>query len=155
MNETAMLERDLATEVGVEVDRIFCNGLYPGALRRARDRADRGGAAGGAPAPRAAACRAALTESRRARAQREQLARLEENCEAPVTTLPYLFSAELGVEAIEALADRRGGLMASVAELLEGKRVCVCAGLGRGRQDDHLGGDRRRDGGARASRSRC
>jgi hypothetical protein len=53
-----------------------------------------------------AACRAALTESRRARSQREQLARLEENCEAPVTTLPFLFSAELGVEAIEALADR-------------------------------------------------
>ena len=29
VNETAMLERDLASEVGVSVDRIFCNGLYP------------------------------------------------------------------------------------------------------------------------------
>ena len=56
--------------------------------------------------PARTAFRAAVTESRRSRAQREQLARLEELCEAPVTTLPYLFSAELGAEAVEALADR-------------------------------------------------
>ena len=104
VNETVMLERDLATEVGVEVDRIFCNGLYP--ERFDEPETDRIVAAipEATGAPRAA-CRAALTESRRARSQREQLARLEENCEAPVTTLPYLFSAELGVEAIETLAD--------------------------------------------------
>jgi anion-transporting ArsA/GET3 family ATPase len=104
VNETVMLERDLASEVGVEVDRIFCNGLYP--ERFDEPETDRIVAAipEATGAPRAA-CRAALTESRRARSQREQLARLEENCEAPVTTLPYLFSAELGVEAIETLAD--------------------------------------------------
>ena len=104
VNETVMLERDLASEVGVEVDRIFCNGLYP--QRFDEPETDRIVAAipEATGAPRAA-CRAALTESRRARSQREQLARLEENCEAPVTTLPYLFSAELGVEAIETLAD--------------------------------------------------
>ncbi len=104
VNETVMLERDLASEVGVEVDRIFCNGLYP--ERFDEPETDRIVAAipDATGAPRAA-CRAALTESRRARSQREQLARLEENCEAPVTTLPYLFSAELGVEAIETLAD--------------------------------------------------
>ncbi len=50
------------------------------------------------------ACRAAVSESRRARAQREQLARLEELTEAPVETLPFLFSPELGVEEIGALA---------------------------------------------------
>jgi anion-transporting ArsA/GET3 family ATPase len=104
VNETVMLERALASEVGVEVDRIFCNGLYP--ERFDEPETDRIVAAipEATGAPRAA-CRAALTESRRARSQREQLARLEENCEAPVTTLPYLFSAELGVEAIETLAD--------------------------------------------------
>jgi anion-transporting ArsA/GET3 family ATPase len=104
VNETVMLERELASEVGVEVDRIFCNGLYP--ERFDEHETDRIVAAipEATGAPRAA-CRAALTESRRARSQREQLARLEENCEAPVTTLPYLFSAELGVEAIETLAD--------------------------------------------------
>ncbi len=50
------------------------------------------------------ACRAALSESRRARCQREQLARLEELCKAPVTTLPFLFEPELGTEAIATLA---------------------------------------------------
>ena len=51
------------------------------------------------------ACRAAASESRRARAEREQLARLEELTEAPVTTLPFLFEPELGVEEIGVLAD--------------------------------------------------
>ena len=105
VNETAMLERDLADEVGVEVDRIFCNGLYPERFddsETERIETAMAEAEGGTRV----ACRAALTESRRARAQREQLARLEEICEAPVTPLPYLFSAELGVEAVETLADR-------------------------------------------------
>ena len=104
VNETAKLERDLASEVGVPVSRIFCNGLYPerfpedeaGALIELA--AEREGAV-------RVACRAAVSESRRARAEREQLARLEELTEAPVTTLPFLFEPELGVEEIGVLAD--------------------------------------------------
>ena len=104
VNETAKLERDLASEVGVQVSRIFCNGLYPerfpeeetGALIELA--AEREGAV-------RVACRAAASESRRARAEREQLARLEEITEAPVTTLPFLFEPELGVEEIGVLAD--------------------------------------------------
>ncbi|HEX5956978.1 MAG TPA: ArsA family ATPase [Solirubrobacterales bacterium] len=104
VNETAKLERDLASEVGVQVSRIFCNGLYPerfpedeaGALIELA--AEREGAV-------RVACRSAVSESRRARAEREQLARLEELTEAPVTTLPFLFEPELGVEEIGVLAD--------------------------------------------------
>jgi anion-transporting ArsA/GET3 family ATPase len=104
VNETAKLERDLASEVGVQVSRIFCNGLYPerfpedeaGALIELA--AEREGAV-------RVACRAAVSESRRARAEREQLARLEELTEAPVTTLPFLFEPDLGVEEIGVLAD--------------------------------------------------
>ena len=104
VNETAKLERDLASEVGVQVSRIFCNGLY--AERFGEDEAgalielaaEREGAV-------RVACRAAASESRRARAEREQLARLEELTEAPVTTLPFLFEPELGVEEIGVLAD--------------------------------------------------
>ena len=104
VNETAKLERDLASEVGVQVSRILCNGLYPerfpedeaGALIELA--AEREGAV-------RVACRAAASESRRARAEREQLARLEELTEAPVTTLPFLFEPELGVEEIGVLAD--------------------------------------------------
>jgi anion-transporting ArsA/GET3 family ATPase len=104
VNETAKLERDLASEVGVPVSRIFCNGLYP-----ERFPEEEGGALIELAAEREGgvrvACRAAVSESRRARAEREQLARLEELTEAPVTTLPFLFEPELGVEEIGVLAD--------------------------------------------------
>lgn len=104
VNETAKLERDLKSEVGVAVNRIFCNGLYPERFDEDETdslvelAAERGGAV-------RVACRAAISESRRARAEREQLARLEELTEAPVTTLPFLFEPELGVEQIGALAE--------------------------------------------------
>ena len=104
VNETASLERDLAELVGVAVDRIFCNGVYPERFsdqeldRIAAVASDENGAV-------RSACRAALSEGRRARGQREQLARLEELCEAPVSTLPFLFEPEIGVEEIGVLAD--------------------------------------------------
>ncbi|MGH2986316.1 MAG: ArsA family ATPase, partial [Solirubrobacterales bacterium] len=104
VNETAKLERDLKSEVGVAVNRIFCNGLYPERFDEdetdslAELAAERDGAV-------RVACRAAISESRRARAEREQLARLEELTEAPVTTLPFLFEPELGVDEIGALAE--------------------------------------------------
>jgi len=107
VNETASLERALETEVGVPVDRIFCNGLYP-------DRFDDGDAehlgrvAESVEGPVRAAARAALSEFRRAGAQREQLSRLERLTEAPVTTLPFMFAAELGVDEISELAERVG-----------------------------------------------
>jgi len=51
-----------------------------------------------------AACRAAISERRRAVAQREQLARLTELVDAPVRTLPFMFKPELGVDEIRELA---------------------------------------------------
>jgi anion-transporting ArsA/GET3 family ATPase len=103
VNETASLERDLVDGVGVAVDRIVMNGLYPERFTDAEaDRlADVAAEANGVVR---AACRAAVRECRRARSQREQLARLEELTRAPVTTLPFLFEPELGVEGVGALA---------------------------------------------------
>jgi anion-transporting ArsA/GET3 family ATPase len=103
VNETATLERDLTSEVGVAVDRIFCNGLYP--ERFSEDDEQRiesafEGAEGGARP----ALRAALSVRRRAVAQREQLARLEELTEASVTTMPFVFEPELGTEHLRELA---------------------------------------------------
>ncbi len=102
VNETAKLERDLADEVGIAVDRVYCNGLYPERfedeeLSRIAATAERANGAA------RAACRAALSEARRARSQREQLARLEEICAAPVGTLPFLFAPTVGVEEIGTL----------------------------------------------------
>lgn len=108
VNETASLEHGLEHEVGVGVDRIFLNGLYPERFDAGETERLAGLVAAGSGAVRAAG-RAAVSESRRARAQREQLARLEELTEAPVTTLPFLFEPELGVEQIGELAAVVGG----------------------------------------------
>jgi anion-transporting ArsA/GET3 family ATPase len=107
VNESAALEHDLREEVGVAVDRIYMNGLYP--ERFSGEEAERLGklAEGEEGAVRAAA-RAALSESDRARSQRAQLARLRRRVQAPVKALPFLFEPELGAEAAGQLAKRLG-----------------------------------------------
>ncbi len=107
VNESAALEHDLRDEVGVAVDRIYMNGLYP--ERFSPEEAERLAAlAGGENGAVRAAARAAVSEHNRARSQRAQLARLRRRVEAPVKTLPFLFEPELGVEAAERLARRLG-----------------------------------------------
>ena len=135
VNETAKLEHDLGTEVGVGVDRIFLNGLYPETFAHAElERLAALAGDGGSDGVRAAA-RAAVREGRRAASQRQQLARLEELTTAPVT------DASVPLRSRARHAERRsrtrwrdedpgGHLMASVAELLDGKRICICAGSG-------------------------
>jgi anion-transporting ArsA/GET3 family ATPase len=103
VNETTALERGLEGDVGVHVDRIFLNGLYPERFSPDETEQLGGLAANGDGAVRAAG-RAGVSESRRARAQREQVARLEELTEAPLTSLPFLFEPQLGVEEIGMLA---------------------------------------------------
>ena len=49
---------------------------------------------------------------------------------APVRTLPFVFEPELGVEEIRSSCVGGDRLMAGVGELLDGKRVCICAGSG-------------------------
>jgi anion-transporting ArsA/GET3 family ATPase len=105
VNESAALEHDLRAEVGVAVDRVYMNGLYP--ERFSGEEAERLGAlAEGANGAVRAAARAALSEHNRARSQRAQLARLRRRVEAPVKTLPFLFEPELGVESARKLATR-------------------------------------------------
>ena len=128
VNESAALERDLRDEVGVAVDRIYLNGLYP--ERFSKEEAERlAELAEGEDGAVRAAARAALSEHGRARSQRAQLARLRRRVEAPVKTLPFLFEPELGVEAARQLA-QEARLMPSVGEILEGKDICICAGSG-------------------------
>ena len=107
VNETAALERDLRSDVGVSVDRIYMNGLYP--QRFSNQEAERlvELAEGENGAVRAAA-RAGISEHRRARSQRAQLARLRRRVEAPVRALPFLFEPELGVDSARRLAGRLG-----------------------------------------------
>jgi anion-transporting ArsA/GET3 family ATPase len=108
VNETAMLEREVSESVGASVDRIYMNGLYPD--RFTADEAVRlSAAAEEANGETRAALLEALGERHRARAQGEQLARLAELTEAPITTLPFLFEPEVGVDQVRRLA---GGVAA-------------------------------------------
>jgi anion-transporting ArsA/GET3 family ATPase len=105
VNETAALEHDLIEEVGVAVDRVYLNGLYP--ERFSKDEAEKLGAPAAAEDGAAkAAARAALSEFGRARSQRAQLARLRRRAQAPVKTLPFLFEPDLGPEAARRLSKR-------------------------------------------------
>ncbi|MFL5869857.1 MAG: ArsA family ATPase [Solirubrobacterales bacterium] len=104
VNETAMLERTLEGEVGVQVDKIICNGLYPERFSDA-DAERLSEVAESVNGAARAACRSAVSEHRRATAERDQLARLEQLTQTPVTTLPYLFAEELGMDEIGELSE--------------------------------------------------
>ncbi|MFN2612258.1 MAG: ArsA family ATPase [Solirubrobacterales bacterium] len=103
VNESATLETSLREDVGVSVDQIYMNALYPerfdggeaSELEGALDRAD---------GPARAAIRAAISERRRSEAQRDQLRRLRERVRAPVKTLPFVFKPQLEPPDIERLA---------------------------------------------------
>jgi anion-transporting ArsA/GET3 family ATPase len=103
VNESELLERELSENVGVSVDRVYMNALYPerfsesdaDRLASVSDSVDGGGRA---------AVKAALSERRRAVAHRRQLERLRKLVAAPVWTLPFVFEPELGVAGIERLA---------------------------------------------------
>ena len=103
VNETAKLERDLVDEVGVTVDRLYLNGLYPERFSAADETLLEETIDQAEGTPRAA-IRAALSQRRRSVGQREQLARLEELCETPVTTLPYVFQPDLDLPHLRELA---------------------------------------------------
>jgi anion-transporting ArsA/GET3 family ATPase len=107
VNESAALENDLRDEVGVAVDRVYLNGLYPERFSKAEAERLAGLAEGEEGAVRAAA-RAALSEHGRARSQRAQLARLRRRVKAPVKSLPFLFEPDLGPEAARRLSRRLG-----------------------------------------------
>jgi len=105
VNESAALERDLRDEVGVAVDRVYLNGLYPERFTNEETDRLREVAEGENGSVRAAA-RAAVSEHERARSQRAQLSRLRRRVKAPIKTLPFLFEPELGPEAARRLSRR-------------------------------------------------
>jgi anion-transporting ArsA/GET3 family ATPase len=103
VNESGLLERELTENVGMAVERVYMNGVYP--QRFTDPDAERLGALpGGVGEGARAAGRAAVSEHRRANNQREQLERLRELVSAPVRTLPFIFEPELGPEGLRALA---------------------------------------------------
>jgi anion-transporting ArsA/GET3 family ATPase len=104
VNETARLETELKDDIGIAVDRVIMNALYPDRfppsarkqLKRLRKSDD--------PEVRAAG-KAALSQTRRVAAQREQFERLEEMVSTPISTLPFIFRPEIDLQAARRLAE--------------------------------------------------
>jgi anion-transporting ArsA/GET3 family ATPase len=104
VNETISLANGLDGDF--ELDLVVLNGLYPmrfepgeideltAALERARSRRSR------------SALRAALAEQARAMNQRRQRERLQDELDAHLVDLPYLFVERSGPELMERLADQ-------------------------------------------------
>jgi anion-transporting ArsA/GET3 family ATPase len=97
VNETLELERRLPEAVGLPLEAIVVNGMWPERFSAADAETLR--SMNGRPA-----VRAALTSYERARAQRSHLRRLRRAADAHVVTLPYLFDGELGLPEYERLA---------------------------------------------------
>ncbi|HYY23338.1 MAG TPA: ArsA family ATPase [Thermoleophilaceae bacterium] len=109
VNETLELGERMREEVGLDLDAVLVNGVYPERFSAEEARLLR--SVDGNPSPSArAALRAALSEYTRAGTQRSQLRRLRRGTPAPVATLPYLFAPAVGRPELEELArelDRR------------------------------------------------
>jgi len=108
VNETLDLRRNLRAELGLELDQIFMNGLYPELFTGAeaatlRERLEHSNGAG--TVVLRAAVQAALSEHRRATAHREQLQRLRTESGEDVIELPFLFRPEIDMDAVGELAD--------------------------------------------------
>jgi anion-transporting ArsA/GET3 family ATPase len=102
VNETIELERRLADEVGMAIDRVVVNAVFPqrfssAEAERLRSLDGRGSSSA------SAALRAALAKHKHARGQRSLLRRLRRHVRAPVITLPHVFEPELGVVDLERL----------------------------------------------------
>jgi anion-transporting ArsA/GET3 family ATPase len=113
VNETLDLQRNLKKELGLKIDRVFMNGIYPdlfddGEAKVLRERleAETTSNGGDAGVIRRAALRAAVSEHRRATAHREQLERLAQGLRKDVVELPFVFRPQLDMGAVEVLADR-------------------------------------------------
>ena len=103
VNESASLERQLIDDVGVAVDRVYMNAMYPerftpeeaAKLERVLEITE---------GSTHAAVRAAVSQWRRYRSQHEQLRRLERGVKTPVRQLPFVFKPKLGVGELQMLA---------------------------------------------------
>jgi anion-transporting ArsA/GET3 family ATPase len=103
VNESASLEETLAGDIGMSVDRVYMNALYPERFSKG-DASELDRALEQAEGPSRAAVRAALSEHRRSRSQRAQLQRLKRAVSSPVKTLPFIFQPTLDVPSLERLA---------------------------------------------------
>jgi anion-transporting ArsA/GET3 family ATPase len=104
VNETLELGDRLVEAVGLGLDAVVVNGVYPERYTKAEAETLRAAANDGLDPEALSALRAALVEHERARAQRVHVRRLKRDAGAPVLTLPFLFEPEVGLPEYERLA---------------------------------------------------
>jgi anion-transporting ArsA/GET3 family ATPase len=105
VNETVDFERQLRDDMGLEVEAVLVNALYPERFEDGEaDRIEQA-TSNGCSAGAEAALKAALFEHHRARTQRAELRRLRAALRREPITLPFLFEPELDLNSLEELAD--------------------------------------------------
>jgi len=104
VNETIEFREKLRDQMGMDTDVVVANQVLPERFNGEDcERIEDVNGNHGTPEV-AAALRAALSEHRRSKGQRQQLRRLKKEV-GEVLTLPYLWEPELGLEDFERLAD--------------------------------------------------
>ena len=103
--ETLELGRKLPEAVGLGLEAIVVNGVWPERFTDEEAEALRAATSDGHDAEAVAALRAALSEHERAQVQRLHLDRLQRESGTRVLTLPYLFEPELGLPEYQQLAE--------------------------------------------------
>jgi anion-transporting ArsA/GET3 family ATPase len=104
VNETARLEGELRDDIGISVDHVIMNALYPETFSPADIKKIEKLGKSEDPELRAAS-RAAVSLATRTAAQHEQLARLREMISADISTLPFIFKPELDLKSARQLAE--------------------------------------------------
>jgi anion-transporting ArsA/GET3 family ATPase len=99
VNETLELQDRVRDAVGLDLDAIVVNGVWPG--RFSGDGLERVRALDSSPA-----VEAAIAAEERARVHKSQVSRLRRGARAPVLTLPFLFQTELGLEDYGELGEK-------------------------------------------------
>ncbi len=109
VTETIELEERLKDEMGIGLDCIFINGLYPKRFTKPeaeqiRAKFSKTDSDSSGQMVVRAALRAAISESTREQFQRNQARRLKRSTDTRVVSLPFIFKEELDVEHFRSLA---------------------------------------------------
>lgn len=105
VTETIELGARLQREIGLGLDAIVMNAMWAERFSSADVTKLRAAAKNGFDEASLGAVRAALSVHERVKAQRAHVRRLEAAVDAPITTLPFVFESELGLEDYQRLAD--------------------------------------------------
>ena len=104
VNETIELEQRLRDAVGLGLDAIVMNAMWPERFSSGDVTKLRAATRDGHAPEALGAVRAALAAHERVKAQRAHLRRLEGASEAPITQLPFVFESDLELAHYERLA---------------------------------------------------